>query len=358
VTRSCYLHGRGLASALGTNLPAALARLEAGAVAPAAWRIGPEASVPYFSIPETSADWYARARLLVCGVVDQCGTDIDRRAPLFIASSSLDVGALENGAPFVPDCLSFVEQLAAWLDWEGPVQWVSTACTSSFNALLSARRMIAGGAVDEALVLGVELTNRFSSAGFSAMQLLDPESPRPLSADRAGLVLGEAVAALHLRSTPARWVLRGGANLVDGSKPTGASRTTVTKMVEIALADSGLTPADVDLIKLQAAGSPQNDAEEIAGLQAIFSPLPPLVSLKHHIGHTLGAAGAAELALLCACLESGPWPGPAGLAADPALGAQLAESSPARTRLILADILGFGGGHACLLLEDRNGGLP
>ena len=223
-------------------------------------------------------------------------------------------------------------------------------------AILAALRRIRSGAGTEALVLGMEVFNRFSSAGFGAMQLLDPESPRPLAADRAGLVLGEAVAALHLGSTPARWRIRGGANLIDGSNPAGATRSAITRMAGQALADSGLAPADVDLIKLQAAGSPHNDAEEIAGLKAAFPALPALLTLKTRIGHTLGASGAAELALLCACLESGRWPGPTGTGPDPALDVRLADAAPARVRILLANILGFGGGHAAVVLEDTAGG--
>jgi 3-oxoacyl-[acyl-carrier-protein] synthase-1 len=84
-------------------------------------------------------------------------------------------------------------------------------------------------------------------------------------------------------------------------------------------------------------------------LRAAFDPVPALVSLKATIGHTMGASGAAEIALLTACLEHGVWPGPAD-PADPELGLRLAEAPPAVRRL-LATILGFGGSHATVALE-------
>ncbi|MCK6392132.1 beta-ketoacyl synthase N-terminal-like domain-containing protein [Zoogloea sp.] len=346
-----YLQGRGLACALGLDLPRALARLAAGGVRPAMFESAPDAFFPAFTIPDADPDWHARGRRLVRAAVAECGP-VDRSAPLFLASSSLNVGALEQGSPFLPDCQRFAEDVAGWLDWRGPVFWVSTACTSSIVALLSAHRLIGAGEADSALVLGLELTNRFSSAGFGALQLLDPQAPRPLAADRAGLVLGEAVAAVCLGRKTARWRLRGGANRVDGSNPAGASRHTVERMVHAALADSGIGAAEVDLIKLQAAGSPHNDAEEIAGLKAVFPCLPALGTLKASIGHTLGAAGAAELALLTACIDAGIWPEPPGCAPDPDLAVALAPRRPPRLRFILAQILGFGGGHAALVLED------
>jgi 3-oxoacyl-[acyl-carrier-protein] synthase-1 len=79
------------------------------------------------------------------------------------------------------------------------------------------------------------------------------------------LVLGEAVAAVCLGRGVARWRLRGGANRVDGSNPAGASRQTVEHMVHAALYDSGIAAADVDLIKLQAAGSPTTTRKRLPG---------------------------------------------------------------------------------------------
>ncbi|MDQ7988230.1 MAG: beta-ketoacyl synthase N-terminal-like domain-containing protein [Candidatus Dactylopiibacterium sp.] len=355
--RGVFLQRSGLVCALGADLPAALACLEAGGVTPA--RLGtPPQAWPCFTIADASAaapDWYARARRLIRAAVAQCG-EVDRRAPLFLASCSLDVGAFEDattGPGATHDCLVLADAVRAWLDWQGPVHWVSTACTSSHNALLAAADGIRAGAFTHALVLGVELHNRFSSAGFGALQLLDVRRPRPLAADRAGLVLGEAVAALWLGDASARWRLAGGANVVSGADPAGASAAAVAAMCRLALAQAGLTPADIGLIKLQAAGSPANDATELAGLRAVFATLPALTTLKAEIGHTLGASGAAELALLCACLESGVWPRPRA-AAEPALDAAFASrppEAPAR-RYLLANILGFGGGHSTLVVED------
>lgn len=352
MARPVYLHGRALASALGTNLDAAMVSVDAGPVRPQPLEAAPGNHWPYYAIPVADEDGSARAAALVRTVMADSGADAWRDAPLILASSSLNVGALETGAPFLPDCQAFVEQLAGGLDWRGPLAWVSTACTSALVALLDACALVRTGQAEQVVVLGLELANRFSCAGFGAMQLLDAHSARPLAVDRGGLVLGEAVAALVVGAQPARWRLCGGANRVDGANPAGAHRDAVSDMVRAALADSGLTAGDIDRIKLQAAGSPMNDAEELIGLRAVFDSLPELVSLKAAIGHTLGAAGAAELALLTACIEHGRWPEQPAITPDPALGACcVAPTAPARHTLL--NILGFGGGHAGVILEDR-----
>ena len=352
-----YILGRGLACTLGIGLDACLDNLRLGKLHAERIQATPEFGWPYYSIPNSELEtcdtsWHWRARELVARVVNECGPDIDRDAPLFVASSSLSVGGLETGAPFQHDQQAFLEEVANWLNWRGPVLGVASACTSSMNALLSAKAMIEAGLAEHALVLGLELGNRFTSAGFSGMQLLAANLPRPLDPARDGLVLGEGVAALYLGKQTSRWRVLGGANYVNGDNPVGADQRVVTQMIAQALNECGLSAAQIDLVKLQAAGSLQNDAEEIAGLQQNFSSLPPLVTFKAVMGHTLGASGAAELALLMACLESGVWPAVNPRTTDPHLNVQTCAAPPQPCKRMLANILGFGGGHSCVLIED------
>lgn len=348
MSQPVFVQGTGLACALGADLNTATAQLAAGGIAPGMLEGVAGTRWPYFGIPDATPDWLARARALITRTVQASGAKPG--SPLFLASCSIHIGAIEHDDSLQGDCLDFGDRIAAWLDWCGPVYWISTACTSASNALLAAHAAIASGEHAEALVLGVELRNRFTCGGFGAMQLLDTRRPRPLAADRSGLVLGEAVAALRLGREPARWRVAGGANVVSGRDPAGASTEAVAAMTRQALASCGLNPADIGLIKLQAAGSPASDAAELTGLREVFGALPALTSLKAEIGHTLGASGAAELALLGSLIEHGAWAAPR-VAADPALHAALCEQSPA-ARFQMHNILGFGGGHACVIVED------
>ena len=351
-----YIQGRGIACALGVGIANCLDTLRQGPSPVQRIHSTSELSWPYFPIPDgphdsTGPGWHQRARTLIRQVVAECGADLNHDAPLFIASSSLNVGGLETGAPFPLDQQAFVEEVARWLDWQGPVYAVATACTSSLNALLSAKVLLEADACEHALVLGLELRNQFTSMGFSGMQLIAPDRPRPLDANRDGLVLGEAVAALYLGKQPARWRMLGGANRINGDNPVGADQHVVARVITDALAASGLTPNQIGLVKLQAAGSPQNDAEEMAGLHHVFQPLPPLTTYKAALGHTLGASGAAELIMLMASLESSVWP-EAAAQTDPALDARWCDSLATPPAHILANILGFGGGHCCVVIED------
>jgi 3-oxoacyl-[acyl-carrier-protein] synthase-1 len=346
-----YLSGRGLACALGLDVAASLESLRQGGVATSHLSLPGilGGSFPYHAIPYSRNNWNERARDLVRQVAAEAGAQQARSGALFIATSSFDIGDVEQNRTQM-DYSMFADKIAGWLDWSGPVFVINTACTSSLNALIAAQALLNAGEAEEALVLGVELDNRLTLGGFAALQLLSPSSSKPFGVYRDGLVLGEAVAALRLSGRKsAHWKLLGGSNVVDGSQPTGASAPAVASMYQRALAASELAADAIDLIKVQAAGSAGNDAVEAQGLQAAFQTMPALVSLKAAIGHTMGASGAAEIALLTACLDQGVWP-QYEVEADAKLGVALATSAPDRVRNVMATILGFGGSHASVVL--------
>ncbi len=350
--RSVYLSGRGLACALGLEVESALVALRHVGVATSTYSLPGilGGDFPYYAIPYAQNDWNERARELVQKVAAEAGAQLARDGALFIATSSFDIGAVEQGAAQM-DYRAFADKIAAWLDWTGPVYVISTACTSSLNALIAAQALLNAGELEEALVLGVELDNRLTLGGFAALQLLSSNGSKPFGVNRDGLVLGEAVAALRLSTREsAQWKLLGGANVVDGIQPTGASVSAVVSMYRHALSASQLPADTIDLIKVQAAGSPGNDAVEAQGLRGAFQTVPPLVSFKAAMGHTMGASGAAEIALLTACLEQGAWPKYEG-EVDAELGVALVSSAPEKVRRVMATILGFGGSHSTVVLE-------
>lgn len=348
-----YLADFGLACSLGLGKQAALAGLRQRSQ-PVASRHLPGmmgGDFPYHAIPWAAADWNERAGELIRRVAAEAGGDLIRSSPLFIATSSFDIGAAERGEADI-DYDFFAAKVADWLAWTGPLYVISTACTSSLNALLAAHSLLASGEIEDVLVLGIELDNRLTLAGFASLQLLSPTTSQPFGLHRDGLVLGEAVAALRLTARePCRWRLLGGAHVLDGAQPTGATPSAVVAMYRQALAATGLEAGDIDLVKVQAAGSPVNDGVEAQGLREVFSRMPPLVSFKASVGHAMGASGAVEIALLAACLDEGEtWP-VCHDAMDTGLGVTLATSRPEGVRRLMATILGFGGSHASVVLE-------
>jgi 3-oxoacyl-[acyl-carrier-protein] synthase-1 len=347
-----FVCGRGLASTLGLSLQESLKSLQAGSFTSQTITLPGTlgGQFPYFRIAYTQDDWNARAREIIQRVAAEAGVEHARSGALFIATSSFDIGAQEQITSEM-DYNNFASKLATWLAWTGPVYLINTACTSSLNALLSAHALLQTGEVNDALVLGVELDNKLTLGGFAALQLLSPTGCKPFGAKRNGLVLGEAVSALRLSThETSAWTMLGGANVIDGSQPTSASATAISQMYQRALDASGLSVDAIDLIKVQAAGSPGNDSIEAQGLLAAFPTLPALISLKALMGHTMGASGAAEIALLTACLDHDIWPEQAG-GTDKSLGVNLASTRPDAVHHLMATILGFGGSHATVVLK-------
>lgn len=351
-----YISGIGLASSMGANLGEALRHLHNPPEPEQRSIKGLDFSVPYYAIPpiasSTATSWHERCEILICRAAAEAG-NTSKIGGLYLASSSVNVGAMEVAEDHAKSLPDFLTQLGKMLDWQGPVFWINTACTSSLNAILAAKMAIQAGLIQDALVIGLELENNLTLAGFAGMQLLSPDKAQPFAARRSGLVLGEAVAAIALSKQPGQWRIAGGAQVIDSSQVSGASTTAYQAMLLLTLDRAKLAPGQIDLIKVQAAGSIPNDAIEAAALRNFFTGVPPLLSLKTFLGHTLGASGAAELALLLAILEQQQWPNIALDAdtLDTSLGVNFAAELPPQLQHILIANLGFGGSHTCIALE-------
>lgn len=357
MTRPVYLAGSGLVCARGNSPTAVAAALQAGECA-SDWRQHGSRRFPWFALPLSETDWLTRAELAVRRVSADLGP-LATGTPLFVASSSFQVGLCETRpSPYeLPIAnASFSRQLACWMQLDGPRYSFSNACISGFSAIDAARSLIAAGQIDEAVVLGLELANASTLAGFAALELLSPTTCRPFAIDRDGLVLGEAVAAIHLTAEDTRWRLAAVRTGIDAWSITGPDPdgTPIAELLGECLAEAGLAAADIDLVKLQAAGSPGTDLAEANALRQVFTTdMPTLLSLKSAIGHTLGASGVAELAALLACLDQGHIPATAGFTrSDPELGLQpttVTRTSPP-VRHALLNLIGFGGGLAGMIV--------
>jgi 3-oxoacyl-(acyl-carrier-protein) synthase len=249
-------------------------------------------------------------------------------------------------------------RVARELGIEGPVLTLTTACSSSANALLVAAGLLRRGEVRRALVIGVEGLSAVALSGFHSLMLLDPEGCRPFDAGRRGMQIGEAVGAVLLElgeTVPGGDFLLGGANLCDTHHMTSASPdgSAMRSVMQMALADVGLQPADVAVIKAHGTGSLDNDAAEAAAMHTLFGEdLPIFTGIKRYLGHTLGACGAVELAVFLGCLRAGFVPPTAGFThPDPALRVTpLTESQPAPKGTAMLNYFGFGGNYASLLI--------
>jgi 3-oxoacyl-[acyl-carrier-protein] synthase II len=193
---------------------------------------------------------------------------------------------------------------------QGQTYGVVSACASGGHAIGLAMRMIQYGDADAVVAGGAEATlTAFGFACFNSMQALSPTGiSRPFDARRDGFVMGEGAGVFVLEEESA--ARERGATILGTVEGFGATSDAyhltapepsggpASRAIELALADAGLAPGDIDYINAHGTSTQLNDAAETAALKrALGEDLAkqiPVSSTKSAIGHLLGAAGAVE----------------------------------------------------------------
>lgn len=376
---ACFL-GAGIATHLGTGIPAQLAALQRAPQPPQIVNCALE-PVPYKLLADFPLENIEqRLHTVIDNVIEQALTaakipDSERsNIALFVGSSSFDISMSEHiyqnehksgshSIPFghSPSFGNLCEAVRNRFGFYGPDFSFNTACTSSANALWYASRLIQTGKIRYALVLGVEVINHITALGFHGLGLLTRSVMKPFDAERDGLVLGEAASAILLGAgNPQDFCLLGGANLCDTHSMSAANAdgSSVAAVINAALAEAHLPHTAVTAIKAHGTASLLNDEAEAAGLLRVFadSPVPPICALKPFIGHTLGACGLTELILFWQAIANGFIPATPGIGADAAvLGISLNQQLQATpSGAYLLNYFGFGGNNTALLIGKNN----
>ena len=214
------------------------------------------------------------------------------------------------------DCGKITDFVAKEIGIKGMVTTISTACSSSANAIALGTRMIKQNLLDIAIVGGVDALTKFTLNGFNTLQILDTEQCRPLDESRVGLNLGEGAAYLVLMSENVAKQLNqeifcnvvGYHNANDSFHQTALSDDAKgpTLAMQGALKKSGLQANDIDYINMHGTGTRNNDNAEGLAIQSIFKDkIPKLSSTKSFTGHTLGASGAVEAVFSALAIKHG-----------------------------------------------------
>lgn len=251
----------------------------------------------------------------------------------------------------------------AYFGLGGPSMAISSACSSGAKVFASARRMLAAGLIDAAVVGGVDSLCLTALYGFNSLELLSQQPCRPCDVARDGISIGEAAAFALLERAPdavqALDALDENAILLLGIGESSDAHHMSTPHPEglgaraamaQALTASGLNAKDIDYINLHGTGTLSNDAAEGHAIHALFDGTP-CSSTKGATGHTLGAAGALEAVITALALRHQILP--AGINTtqpDPALALNyVTNSRAADMRTALSNAFGFGGTNCSLI---------
>jgi 3-oxoacyl-[acyl-carrier-protein] synthase-1 len=218
------------------------------------------------------------------------------------------------------DCADSTEKIADVLEIKDYLTTISTACSSSANAIQLGARLIRNGDLDRVVAGGTETLTKFHLNGFNALKILDKEPSKPFDEKRNGINLGEGAAYLVLESEesiqqsgkPVICELTGWGNSCEAFHQTASSPDGIGAYLAMkkALDMSGLNVADIDYINAHGTGTDNNDISEGRAIERLFgSAIPPVSSTKPYTGHTTSAAGATEAIISILCLlEHVIWP--------------------------------------------------
>jgi len=179
---------------------------------------------------------------------------------------------------------------------KGPVYSISTACSSSGKALVSAQALLAADLADVVIAGGVDSLAKLTVNGFKALASTATAQSNPFSADRDGINIGEAAALFIVTNAQDGIQLLGAAETSDAyhlSAPHPDGEGALRAM-QAALVEANLLGSQIDYVNLHGTGTPKNDDMEA---KAMFNACGSEVlcsSTKGMTGHTLGAAGALE----------------------------------------------------------------
>ncbi len=260
--------------------------------------------------------------------------------------------------------------LAIRYGFQGPSHCVVSACATGNHCLADALDLIRSGQADLIVCGGSEASiTEIGIGGFAAMKALSTrnESPetasRPCAADRDGFVLGDGAGVLILES--AEHAERRGARVYAELRAVGVSTDAyhvsaphpeglgIRRAIELALAESGIAPEEVDAINMHATSTPLGDETECRAVRTLFGEHADRLtatSTKSMTGHLLGATAAIEAIASVLGLVHGVVPPTINVTErDPACDVNLALGQPVRreVRVALNNAFGFGGHNTC-----------
>jgi nodulation protein E len=202
----------------------------------------------------------------------------------------------------------------------GPAFTISTACSSAGHAIGQAFAMVRSGMADLAITGGSEAPFSFGILkAWEAMRVVSPDTCRPFSKDRRGMILGEGAAMFVIE--PLEAALARGARIhaelvgfgmsADACHITQPSMEGAARAMRAALRDAGLAPEQIGYINAHGTATPANDPTETAAIKSVFGTHAgrlPVSSTKSMHGHVLGAAAALECLAAALALRDGVLP--------------------------------------------------
>jgi len=253
-------------------------------------------------------------------------------------------------------------RIACELEIKHNVSTISTACSSSANAIMYGARMIQNGIASRVLVGGSDSLVRFSLNGFNALEILSPTGCKPFDSNRNGITPGEGAAYIVLESEEKskgkkRYAeLKGFANFNEAYHQTlvNPDGTFAEAAMRKAMEMAGLQTSDIDYINAHGTGTSANDLAESKAVENLFGSHTPMISsTKGFTGHTFAAAGAIESVISILALCNNIVPPNIGFSSKMPETRITPVTEPIHTNIsnVITNSFGFGGNDTSLVIS-------
>jgi nodulation protein E len=252
----------------------------------------------------------------------------------------------------------------------GPVYAVASACSSANHAMGVSFQLVRSGSVKVAVTGGSEAClSHGTMRGWEALRVLAKDTCRPFSRDRRGMVLGEGAGFFvfedleHARARGAEILAEvlGSGTSADAADLVRPSVEGAARALRAALSDARVDPRDVGYVNAHGTGTKVNDEIETEVVKQVFgvhARALAISSTKSMHGHSLGAAGALELAATVMALREHVLPPTANFTeSDPAcdLFCVPNEAIERDVRVAVSNSFAFGGLNAVLVIGSWQG---
>ncbi|MBQ4839065.1 beta-ketoacyl-ACP synthase [Pseudoalteromonas luteoviolacea] len=252
----------------------------------------------------------------------------------------------------------FIADLAGAL---GPVYAISTACSSSAKAMMTAHMLLDSDLADIVICGGVDSLCRLTVNGFDALESVSASLCEPFAQERDGINIGEAAALFIMSNQVSKIALFGVGESSDAyhiSAPDPSGAGAISAMQQ-ALEMAGCDVSDIDYVNLHGTGTVKNDEMESKAVFDVFADNVNASSTKRFTGHTLGAAGALEAGLCWLLLDDHQTPLPMHKMTKPRdmslpQISLVNATNYTKPKLCLSNSFAFGGNNISLILGTRN----
>lgn len=206
-------------------------------------------------------------------------------------------------------------QIADYFGLKSIVTALSTACSSSANAIITGCNLLRMGYLKQVIVGGSDPLSKFTINGFNSLMILSDTDCQPFDNNRKGLNLGEAGAYLVLETgenalknnhkilaTLSGW---GNANDAYHQTASSADGEGAFLAMQKALSMANLSPSEIDYVNAHGTATQNNDLSESIALSRVFHSVPDFSSTKAFTGHTLATASSVEAIYSILAIQNG-----------------------------------------------------